>query len=128
MRDLQRHPAATTPTSRRAPPRSLHRRALDRATGSLEPCETDARVDRRGRRRRRGPLLGAGTALVALGSFPPLEDQQCDYDPTVSALSPDRMDALVWGVSDLMEISGAEAGLRFLQRQAEQLRAEKEKA
>jgi phage terminase large subunit-like protein len=35
-----------------------------------------------------------------VGAFPILEDQQADYVPFVSK-SPDRMDALVWGLSDL---------------------------
>lgn len=37
-----------------------------------------------------------------VGCFPVLEDQMCDYDPVASKFSPDRMDALVWGVTDLM--------------------------
>lgn len=36
-----------------------------------------------------------------VGSLPQLEDQQCDYDPTVSQASPDRMDALVWAITEL---------------------------
>jgi phage terminase large subunit-like protein len=63
-----------------------------------------------------------------VGSLPFLEDQMCDFDPTVSAESPDRMDALVWGVSELMEGTGAESYLDFLERQkAELARAEAEK-
>jgi phage terminase large subunit-like protein len=37
-----------------------------------------------------------------VGSFPLLEDQMCDYDPKTSKYSPDRMDALVWGFTELM--------------------------
>lgn len=37
-----------------------------------------------------------------VGSLPVLEDQLCDWDPTTNAPSPDRLDALVWGVSFLM--------------------------
>ena len=31
-----------------------------------------------------------------------LEDQMCDYVPTVSK-SPDRMDALIWGLTELSQ-------------------------
>lgn len=36
-----------------------------------------------------------------VGSFPTLEDQMCDYNPTVDTKSPDRMDALVWVLTEL---------------------------
>lgn len=36
-----------------------------------------------------------------VGFFSALEDQMCDYDPKTSKYSPDRMDALVWAVSEL---------------------------
>lgn len=45
-----------------------------------------------------------------VGSFPELEDQMCNWLPGMD--SPDRMDALVWGLTDLMlpkEDQGAEA-------------------
>jgi len=37
-----------------------------------------------------------------VGSFAQLEDQLCDWDPTSGADSPDRLDALVWALSELM--------------------------
>lgn len=37
-------------------------------------------------------------------SFPALEDQMCSYTGAPGEDSPDRMDAHVWGVSDLMDI------------------------
>ena len=37
-----------------------------------------------------------------VGCFPALEDQMCDYNPKTSRFSPDRMDALVWGLTELM--------------------------
>lgn len=37
-----------------------------------------------------------------VGFFPYLEDQMCDYDPKTSKYSPDRMDSLVWGFTELM--------------------------
>lgn len=36
-----------------------------------------------------------------VGSFPTLEDQMCDYNPDTSKKSPDRMDALVWALTQL---------------------------
>jgi phage terminase large subunit-like protein len=38
-----------------------------------------------------------------VGSFPELEEQMCSYNPTVSHYSPDRMDALVWALTELSE-------------------------
>lgn len=45
-----------------------------------------------------------------VGSFGALEDEMCDYDPalvmrtsTTTAKSPDRMDALVWGFTELFD-------------------------
>lgn len=37
-----------------------------------------------------------------VGVFPQLEDQLCDWDPLVSATSPDRLDAYVWAFTYLM--------------------------
>ena len=37
-----------------------------------------------------------------VGLFAELEDQLCGWDPMESSPSPDRLDALVWAVSDLM--------------------------
>lgn len=37
-----------------------------------------------------------------VGAFPALEDQLCDWDPTTGARSPDRLDALVWALTELM--------------------------
>ena len=36
-----------------------------------------------------------------VGSFPQLEDQMCEWEPGMT--SPDRMDALVWAITELME-------------------------
>jgi phage terminase large subunit-like protein len=48
-----------------------------------------------------------------VGLFAKLEDQLCaltpDFDPRVAGFSPDRADALVWAVSDL--IGGPSAGM-----------------
>lgn len=42
-----------------------------------------------------------------VGAFAVLEDQLCDWDPAISTDSPDRLDALVWA---LTELSGDPAG------------------
>lgn len=41
-----------------------------------------------------------------VGYFPDLEDQMCDWDPLLSEKSPDRMDALVWALTQLSDDSG----------------------
>jgi predicted phage terminase large subunit-like protein len=38
-----------------------------------------------------------------VGSFPDLEDQMCTWEPLSSDGSPDRMDALVWAASELVQ-------------------------
>ena len=40
-----------------------------------------------------------------VGSFPHLEDQMCQWDPTMQGKqkSPDRMDALVWALTRLKD-------------------------
>ncbi len=40
-------------------------------------------------------------------SFTELEDQMCSYNPETAIDSPDRMDALVWAIAELMKHSGA---------------------
>lgn len=45
-----------------------------------------------------------------VGSFPKLEDQMCVYVPGQYEHSPDRADALVWGMTELM-LEGAEVAL-----------------
>jgi phage terminase large subunit-like protein len=46
-----------------------------------------------------------------VGIFPELEDQMCNYNPLMTAFSPDRMDALVWA---LTELSGNSGGSRAI--------------
>lgn len=40
-----------------------------------------------------------------VGSFPELEDQMCTWEPLSGMASPDRLDAMVWAMTDLM-VSG----------------------
>lgn len=49
-----------------------------------------------------------------VGFFPTLEDQMCDYDPKTSKYSPDRMDSLVWGFTELMTEGQSEIRIRGL--------------
>jgi phage terminase large subunit-like protein len=44
-----------------------------------------------------------------VGAFPQLEDQLCTWSPEIDARSPDRLDALVWGLTELMLSGGAAA-------------------
>ena len=37
-----------------------------------------------------------------VGAFDALEDQMCGWDPAASGPSPDRVDALVWSMTELM--------------------------
>lgn len=48
-----------------------------------------------------------------VGSFPTLEDQMCNWTPAFGG-SPDHMDAMVWGLTDLMEGQSAIMGLAAL--------------
>ena len=41
-----------------------------------------------------------------VGRFPKLEDQLCGYNPALNQSSPDRLDALVWALSELSAGSG----------------------
>lgn len=53
-----------------------------------------------------------------VGYFAELEDQMCEYTPDGSmGYSPDRMDALVWGITELMVGSIAHEGLMDYYRQ-----------
>ncbi len=51
-----------------------------------------------------------------VGSLPLLEDELCDFGPggLTSGKSPDRLDALVWALTDLMLMGGAEPRVRKL--------------
>ncbi|QCB39194.1 hypothetical protein E5554_15990 [Sphingobium sp. PAMC28499] len=48
-------------------------------------------------------------------SFKELEAQMCDYKPETKK-SPDRMDALVWGLTELMKLSGGGGGSLTVKR------------
>ncbi|MBI4185313.1 MAG: DNA-packaging protein [Proteobacteria bacterium] len=46
------------------------------------------------------------------GSFPALEDQLCTFEPGAGRTSPDRLDALVWLIAELMLSTRGPAGWR----------------
>jgi phage terminase large subunit-like protein len=53
-----------------------------------------------------------------VGTFPTLEDQMCEYTPDGNmGYSPDRMDALVWGITELLVGSISHEGLMDYYRQ-----------
>jgi phage terminase large subunit-like protein len=41
-----------------------------------------------------------------VGFFPELEEQMCSYNPQTSTTSPDRLDALVWALTELLSGGG----------------------
>ncbi len=41
-----------------------------------------------------------------VGFFAPLEDEMCDFDPITTVKSPNRMDALVWALTELSDQTG----------------------
>jgi len=48
-----------------------------------------------------------------VGSFPQLEDQMCSYTPESGERSPDRMDALVWGITEFLDPEEQEQTVQF---------------
>ena len=63
----------------------------------------------RGKTVRAEPIaaLSEQSKLHMVGYFPELEDELCEYEPGISTKSPDRMDAMVWAVTELSEGSNA---------------------
>lgn len=53
-----------------------------------------------------------------VGSFPLLEDQMCQWEPGVSRWSPNRVDALVWALTELMLGDEASGSLIAIPRRA----------
>jgi phage terminase large subunit-like protein len=45
-----------------------------------------------------------------VGAFPELENQLCNWAPLEGGPSPDRLDALVWALTELMLRSGSRTG------------------
>ncbi len=58
-----------------------------------------------------------------VGSFAVLEDQMCDWNPTIDSQdSPDRMDALVWAITELA--SGSDNYLDYMKREVRSMAKE----
>lgn len=60
----------------------------------------------RGKTRRAEPIsaLYEQGRVHHVGSFPKLEDEMCEFDPVNYDKSPDRMDALVWALTELFGV------------------------
>lgn len=73
------------------------------------PCKVTLVHASRGKRTRAEPVssLYEQRRVTHCGSFPALEDQQCTWTGSASERSPDRMDALVWAVTELGYGEGA---------------------
>lgn len=58
----------------------------------------------RGKRTRAEPVSGLDEQgrVHHVGAFPKLEDQLCEWDPNAGQASPDRLDARVWAITELM--------------------------
>lgn len=65
----------------------------------------------RGKRTRAEPVsaLYEQGKVHHVGSLPTLEDQMCQWDPTMGDESPDRVDALVWALTELI-VDGPRSG------------------
>jgi len=65
----------------------------------------------RGKQARAEPIssLYEQGRIKHVGMFPLLEDQMCQWEPGVSTWSPNRVDALVWALTELM-LEGKEPG------------------
>jgi phage terminase large subunit-like protein len=92
----------------------------DMVKSVLQQVDADAPVKlvhaSRGKITRAAPIAAlyeAGRVHHA-GLFAALEDQMCHYDGSRGAKSPDRMDALVWALSDLFEGRRANPRIRKL--------------
>jgi len=48
-----------------------------------------------------------------VGVYPQLEDEMCTWEPAASSVSPNRMDALVWALTELL-VQGGAPNIRFL--------------
>lgn len=112
-----------------------HARKADRIVGEVnnggDLVEANVRtVDRdasykavrasRGKQTRAEPIaaLYEQGRVHHVGSLPELEDQLCDWDPTTGSRSPDRLDALVWALTELMLEGGNDDGELFTFRRS----------
>jgi len=59
------------------------------------------------------------------GGFPALEDQMCNWEPGSGAPSPDRVDALVWALTELVLGPHDDGTLNFLGAQAQRAKQQR---
>jgi len=93
-------------------------------------CEVDPSVPVVSVRATRGKYLRAEPVSVLcaqgrvhhVGALPELEDELCDFGPggLTSGRSPDRMDALVWALTELMLRERREPRVRVLRKRTPQ--------
>lgn len=74
----------------------------------------------RGKRVRAEPVaaLYEQGRIHHVGAHPTLEDQMCQFVPEGSDISPDRVDALVWAMTDLMLDAHGQNALAYLRQRA----------
>lgn len=82
----------------------------------------------RGKRVRAEPIaaLYEQGKVHHVGCLPELEDQMCTFLPEGNEKSPDRVDALVWGLTELSGQADGEALLQLYRQQAEAKRKARE--
>lgn len=68
-------------------------KAVHASRGKVTRAEPVATLDEQGR-------------IHHVGAFPIMEDQLCEWDPAAGMASPDRLDARVWAITELMVKSG----------------------
>lgn len=68
-------------------------KAVHASRGKVTRAEPVATLDEQGR-------------VHHVGAFPTMEDQLCEWDPAAGMPSPDRLDARVWAITELMVKSG----------------------
>lgn len=89
-------------------------RSVLRAAGGTTPIRlVHARVSKRDRAAPIQALYAQGR-VAHLGSFPRLEDEMCTYGCADFTTSPDRLDALIWALADLLLEPGPDPRIRSI--------------
>lgn len=89
-------------------------RSVLQASGAAIPIRlVHAKVSKRDRAAPIQALYAQGR-VMHLGSLPALEDEMCAFGAPDFAASPDRLDALVWALSDLLLARGGDPRIRTL--------------
>lgn len=89
-------------------------RSVLHAAGATTPVRlVHARLSKRDRAAPIQALYAQGR-VAHLGSFPQLEDEMCSFGARDFAASPDRLDALVWALADLLLEPGPDPRIRSI--------------